>query len=87
MKKFNLEGIYPALVTPFKNDADIDEKALRRLVNFVIGEGVTGVVPCGTTGEFVYMSKEERKKTVETVIDEVKGRVPVIAGTGASSHS
>jgi len=85
MKKFNLEGIYPALVTPFKNDADIDEKALRRLVNFVIGEGVTGVVPCGTTGEFVYMSKEERKKTVETVIDEVKGRVPVIAGTGASS--
>lgn len=85
IKKFNLEGIYPALVTPFKNDTDVDEKALRRLVNFVIDEGVTGVVPCGTTGEFVYMSKEERKKTVETVIDEVKGRVPVIAGTGASS--
>jgi len=85
IKPFNLEGIYPALVTPFKNDTDIDEKALRRLVNFVIDEGVTGVVPCGTTGEFVYMSKEERKKTVEIVIDEVKGRVPVIAGTGANS--
>jgi 4-hydroxy-tetrahydrodipicolinate synthase len=85
MKKFNLEGIYPALVTPFRNDTDIDEKALRWLVNFVIDEGVTGVVPCGTTGEFVYMSREERKKTVEIVINEVKGRVPVIAGTGASS--
>jgi 4-hydroxy-tetrahydrodipicolinate synthase len=85
MKKFNLEGIYPALVTPFKNDTDVDEKALRQLVNFVIDEGVTGVMPCGTTGEFVYMSKEERKKTVEMVVDEVKGRVPVIAGTGASS--
>jgi len=85
MKKFNLEGVYPALVTPFKNDTDIDEKALMQLVNFVIDEDVTGVMPCGTTGEFVYMSKEERKKTVEIVIDEVKGRVPVIAGTGASS--
>jgi len=85
MKEFNLEGIYPALVTPFKNVTDIDEKALRRLVNFVIDEGVTGVVPVGTTGEFIYMSKEERKKTVEIVINEVKGRVPVIAGTGASS--
>lgn len=85
IKKFNLEGIYPALVTPFKNDTAIDEKALRHLVNFVIDEGVTGVVPCGTTGEFVYMSKEERKKTVETVIHEAKGRVPVVAGTGSSS--
>lgn len=85
MKRFNLEGIYPALVTPFKNDIGIDEKALRQLVNFVIDEGVTGVVPVGTTGEFVYMSKKERQKTIEVVINEVKGRVPVIAGTGASS--
>jgi 4-hydroxy-tetrahydrodipicolinate synthase len=85
MKMFNLEGIYPALVTPFKDDMGIDEKALRQLVNFVIDEDVTGVVPCGTTGEFIYMSKEERKRTVEIVIDEVGRRVPVIAGTGASS--
>ena len=85
IKKFNLEGIFPALVTPFKSEKEINEEALRHLVNFVIKGGVTGVVPCGTTGEFVYMSKEERKKTIETVIDEVKGRVPVIAGTGASS--
>lgn len=85
IKKFNLEGIFPALVTPFKNETEINEEALRHLVNFVIEGGVTGVVPVGTTGEFVYMSKEERKRTLEIVVDEVNGRVPVIAGTGASS--
>jgi len=85
IKKFNLEGILPALVTPFKNETEINEEALRHLVNFVIDEGVTGVVPVGTTGEFVYMSEEERKRALEIVVDEVDGRVPVIAGTGASS--
>ncbi len=85
IKKFNLEGIFPALVTPFKDETEINEEALRHLVNFVIDEGVTGVVPVGTTGEFVYMSEEERKRALEIVVDEVNGRVPVIAGTGASS--
>ena len=85
IKKFNLEGIFPALVTPFKDQAEIDEKALRSLINYVIDEGVAGVVPVGTTGEFVYMSNEERKKVLEIVVDEVNARVPVIAGTGASS--
>ena len=85
IKRFNLEGIFPALVTPFKNEGEINEKALRNLVNLVIEGEVDGVVPVGTTGEFVYMSKGERKRAVETVIDEVNGRVSVIAGTGASS--
>lgn len=85
MKKFNLEGIFPALVTPFKKQGEIDEEGLRSLVNFVIDKNVMGVVPVGTTGEFVYMSKEERKNTLEIVLHEVNGRVPVIAGTGASS--
>jgi len=85
IKKFNLEGIFPALVTPFKNETEINEEALRHLVNFVIEGGVTGVVPVGTTGEFVYMSEEERKRVLAIVVDEVNGRVPVIAGTGASS--
>jgi len=83
--KFNLKGIFPALVTPFKNEAEINEEALRHLVNFVIDKGVSGVVPVGTTGEFVYMSEEERKRALEIVVDGVDGRVPVIAGTGASS--
>jgi len=82
---FKPTGIMPALVTPFTDDAkEIDEGRLRRLVNYVIAKGATGVVPCGTTGEFQNLSFEERKKVVEIVIDEVKGRVPVIAGTGCS---
>jgi len=82
---FKPEGIFPALITPFKKGREVDEEALRRLVNWVIERGVHGVVPCGTTGEFVYMKEEERKRVVETVVDEVNGRVSVIAGTGASA--
>ena len=85
LRRFDLRGVLPALVTPFKKGGEIDERALRDLVNFVIEKGVMGVVPVGTTGEFIYLSEEERKKVVEIVVDEVNGRVPVVAGTGASS--
>ncbi len=85
MMLFTPEGIIPALVTPFEKDNEVHEEALRNLVNFVVEKGVNGVVPVGTTGEFVYLSEEERRKVVEIVIDEVSGRVSVIAGTGASS--
>ncbi len=82
---FKPEGILPALVTPFTDDGkDVDEKRLRGLVDHCLKLGVHGVVPCGTTGEFVNMSVEEKKKTIEIVVDEVNGRVPVVAGTGAS---
>jgi 4-hydroxy-tetrahydrodipicolinate synthase len=80
------EGILPALVTPFTEDCkDIDGEKLRSLVNHCIDLGVHGVVPCGTTGEFVNLSEEEKKEVIKTVVDEANGRVPVIAGTGASS--
>lgn len=79
------EGILPALVTPFTDDGKIvDEKRLRTLVNHCISLGVHGVVPCGTTGEFVNLTDEEKKRVIEIVVDEVNGRVPVVAGTGAS---
>ena len=82
---FKPEGIFPALVTPFTDDGkSIDEERLRALVNHCIELGVHGVVPCGTTGEFVNLTVEERKRLLEVVLDEVNGRVPVIAGTGAS---
>lgn len=82
---FKPEGIMPALVTPFTDDGKaVEEERLRFLVNHCIGLGVHGVVPCGTTGEFVNMSVEERKRVIKIVVDEVNGRVPVIAGTGAS---
>ncbi len=82
---FKPEGILPALVTPFTDDGkNVDEKRLRGLVDHCLKLGVHGVVPCGTTGEFVNMSAEEKKETIKIVVDEVKGRVPVVAGTGAS---
>jgi len=84
-KVFKPEGIFPALVTPFTDDGKaIDEERLRTLVNRCIALGVHGVVPCGTTGEFVNMTTEEKKRTIKAVVDEVNGRVKVIAGTGAS---
>ncbi len=82
---FKPEGIFPALVTPFTDDGKaVDEERLRALVNHCLEQGVHGVVPCGTTGEFTNLTIEERKRVIKIVVDEVKGRVPVIAGTGAS---
>lgn len=70
------------MVTPFNKDESINEEQLRNLVNHLIDQGVTGLVPSGTTGEFVNMTFEERLKVIEIVVDETNGRVPVIAGTG-----
>jgi 4-hydroxy-tetrahydrodipicolinate synthase len=82
---FRPEGIMPALVTPFTDDGkSIDEKRLRALVNHCLELGVHGVVPCGTTGEFVNLTTEEKRRVIKIVVDEVNGRVPVVAGTGAS---
>jgi len=75
------KGIFPALVTPFFANGGVDEKAYRALIQFVL-PNVDGVVPCGTTGEFSYMTLEERKRATEICIDEVEGRVPVVVGTG-----
>lgn len=82
---FKPEGINPALVTPFTDDGkSVDETRLRALVNHCVESGVHGVVPCGTTGEFTNLTIEERKQVIRIVIEEVNGRVPVIAGTGAT---
>ena len=82
MKKPWLKGVMPALVTPFNENFEINEVALRNLIDFVIDKGVTAVVPCGSTGEFTSMSIEERKKVIEITVNQVKGRAKVIAGTG-----
>jgi len=82
---FKPEGIMPALVTPFTEDGKkVDEQALRNLVSKCIELGASGVVPCGTTGEFVNLATEEKKSVISTVIDQVNGKVKVVAGTGAS---
>jgi 4-hydroxy-tetrahydrodipicolinate synthase len=78
------KGIYPALVTPFTADDRVDEAAYRKLIRFVLPD-VDGVVPCGTTGEFSSMTLEEKQQAIKICIDEVAGRVPVLAGTGCQS--
>jgi 4-hydroxy-tetrahydrodipicolinate synthase len=79
-----LGGIFPALVTPFDADGEVDERALRELIRRVLPH-VDGVVPAGTTGEFVYLTDWEKRRVIEITLDEVKGRVPVLAGTGCAS--
>ncbi len=76
-------GAFTALITPFRDDA-IDEAALRRLVDYQIGRGIAGLVPCGTTGESATMTDDERDRVIEIVVDQTAGRVPVIAGTGGN---
>ena len=81
----NLKGCGTALVTPFKEDLSIDEAALRRFVEFQISEGIDFVVPCGTTGESPTLSDAEHRRVVEIVMEEARGRVPVIAGAGGNN--
>lgn len=78
------QGVMTALVTPFK-DGQLDEAALRDLVEGQIAAGIHGQVVCGTTGEAAAMTVEERLAAMRIVVDQVKGRVPVVAGTGTNA--
>ncbi|MGA1861687.1 4-hydroxy-tetrahydrodipicolinate synthase [Deferribacter thermophilus] len=78
------KGSIVAIVTPMK-DGKVDEAKLRELVEFQIEKGTDGIVPCGTTGESATLTYEEHCQVIDIVIDQVKGRVPVIAGTGSNS--
>jgi 4-hydroxy-tetrahydrodipicolinate synthase len=79
-----LEGILPALITPFTPDgADVDTAALAALVERCIAAGVGGLVPTGSTGEFPTLSPAERRTVAETVLEAAAGRVPTVVGTGA----
>jgi 4-hydroxy-tetrahydrodipicolinate synthase len=82
--KTKFRGSFTALVTPFKNGS-VDEAAFRALVNWQIEEGTNGLVPVGTTGESPTLSHDEHKKVVEWCVQEVRGRVPVVAGAGSNS--
>lgn len=79
------EGSIVAMITPFTRDNKIDEKGIEDLVEFHIKSGTNGIVACGTTGESATLTHEEYKRVVEVTIAAVKGRVPVIAGTGTNS--
>ena len=78
------EGVHTALVTPFR-DGDIDETALRILIDKQIEDGIDGLVPCGSTGESATLSSDEHHRVIEIVVSAARGRVPVIAGTGSNN--
>ena len=82
--KTSFRGSFTALITPFDNGS-LNERAFRSLVDWQIGEGTHGLVPVGTTGESPTLSHAEHNLVVEWCIDQAKGRVPVIAGTGSNS--
>lgn len=77
------KGVYVAVVTPFTDDFVVNYGALSHHVDWLINEGVHGIIPTGSVGEYASLYPEERKKVVETIIEAVNGRVPVIVGTGA----
>ena len=79
------EGVYVAIVTPFTNDYEVDYKRLAELCDWLIQEGVDGLVPSGSLGEYATMTGEERAKVIHTVIAAAKGRVPVVVGSAAPS--
>lgn len=85
MTKVNLEGIFVPHITPFSKEGKLDGEALRECVKFWLKGGLSGLVPCGSNGEAPYLSRAERKRVIEVVMDEVGGSVPVIAGTGSMS--
>jgi 4-hydroxy-tetrahydrodipicolinate synthase len=78
------EGVYTALVTPFAADGSVDWKALRRLVDFQVEAGVAGLVPVGTTGESPTLEGGECREVIRVVVEQARGRVPVIAGAGSN---
>ena len=77
-------GSMPAIITPFR-DGQIDAEALERLVEFQVTNGVSAIVPCGSTGESATLTHQEHADVLRLVVKFVKGRVPVIAGTGSNS--
>ena len=75
-------GMGTALITPFKKDGSVDEAGVRQLVKRQVDAGIHFVSPCGTTGEASTLSQREKLRIVEIVVNEVNGRVPVLAGAG-----
>ncbi len=79
-----LKGVFAPNVTPFSSQS-VDEPSLRRVLDYLIDSKITGLVPCGTTGESATLSHEEHRRVVELTIEHASGRVPVIAGAGSNS--
>ena len=78
-----LSGIVIPLVTPLTEEDTVDVESLKRLTDYCIDGGMTALYPCGTTGEMMYLTVEERKLVAETVVKQATGRIPVFVHVGA----
>jgi 4-hydroxy-tetrahydrodipicolinate synthase len=85
MTKKRFQGTGTAMITPFTPDGSVDEKTLRRFVDFQIDSGVDMLLPCGTTGEGATLDADETDRVVQIVIEQAQRRVPVIVGAGSNS--
>lgn len=84
-ERLELNGIIPAVITPFTKEGKLDEDALRANMRFLIKSGIHGVMVNGSTGEAENLSPRERKRVIKIAVEESGGKVPVIAGTGVPS--
>ena len=85
MESKDLKGVIPAIVTPFEGNDELDMEGLKRLTQFLLENGVHGIMTTGGNGEFPHLLREEKRAITEAVVKEVKGNVPVVAGTAACS--
>ncbi|WP_442601541.1 dihydrodipicolinate synthase family protein [Paenibacillus sp. KN14-4R] len=83
MAKF--PGVYVATITPFTNDYEVDYRGIHDHINWLIEQGVHGIIPTGSLGEYATFTREERAKVIETTIEAAAGRVPVVVGSAAPS--
>lgn len=85
MNNIKLTGCFTAIITPFTQNNEVDYAALENLVEWQIQSGISGIVPCGTTGEGVVLNMDEYRRVVSVVVEKVHGRVPVIGGAGGNN--
>ena len=80
-----LHGVFPYLVSPIAADGEVDATVLARLCDDLIAQGVHGLTPLGSTGEFAYLSWAQKRRVVEVVVEAARGRVPVVAGVASTT--
>ncbi|MED5579323.1 MAG: dihydrodipicolinate synthase family protein [Nitrospinota bacterium] len=85
MVEIEFKGVFPYLVSPIDKRGNVKEEVLSNLVNHLIEKGVHGLTPLGSTGEFAYLTWEQRRRIVEVTIEAASGRVPVVAGVAATA--
>jgi 4-hydroxy-tetrahydrodipicolinate synthase len=85
MKDAPFHGVFPYLVSPIDEGGRVKDEVLGRLCDDLIGAGVHGLTPLGSTGEFAYLSRDQRRRVVEVVIEAAAGRVPVVAGVASTT--